>query len=89
MLMFNETGRGISIKENTIQLSNKNQIYLDSDNAWVLEQFEYVEGDDDMFSVFDSFEDLETAIKYGFRLNDRTRDRLYDELISMREAVAV
>jgi hypothetical protein len=76
-----------TVKGNVIKLSNNlNQIYLDTrrieDGMWVLEQYEYTDNGTDMYSVFDSFDDLEAAIRYGNRLNPKNSERLHDEYIS-------
>ena len=41
----------------------KNQIYLDSDNYFVVEKYEYTENKIEFFSVFDGYRSIELAIK--------------------------
>jgi hypothetical protein len=95
MLNFNPTSKGITIDKNFIKLHNKNQLFAESvfddekqiyDVIWVLEQYEYTEHDGtDMFSVFDGFHLLEDAINIGMRLNDKTRERIVDEILRINE----
>jgi len=53
----------------TVKVGKKNnQIYYDKDSEmFVVEMFEFKDNNTDMFSVADSFEDIETAITVAKR----------------------
>jgi len=73
---------GFIIDKNMIKLGNRNQIYLDDGNVWILEMYEgkdeYKANGEDLFSVFDGFSVLEDAVSIGLRLNDHTYQGLRD-----------
>ena len=76
MIGFSETSkRQLTIDGNMIKLGNKNQIYLD-DGVWVLEMYEgtneYKGTGEELFSVYDGFENLEDAVKTGLILSPAT-----------------
>jgi hypothetical protein len=50
------------LKENGILKVNKNQIFFDGE-LFIVEQFEWVEEGEDMFSVLDGFTDFEDAYR--------------------------
>ena len=83
MIEFREAGpNSIIIDKNMIKLSNRNQIYLDDGNVWILEMYEgkndYKANGEDLFSVFDGFSVLEDAVSVGIRLSDRTYQSMRD-----------
>lgn len=91
MLNFMETATDtLAIDGNVVKLANKNQIYLDpygKDYVWVLEMYEgtndYTGNDEDLFSVFDAFTELEEAISVGSRLTPATYQHLRDQALGM------
>jgi hypothetical protein len=46
----------------------KNQIFQDEDGLFIVEQYLYTDNGTDMFACWDSFKDLENAIKIAKRL---------------------
>lgn len=58
----------VQIQQDGIIKVGKNQIYQDGD-LFVVEKYEYTENGHDMFSVYDGYPQLETAIRIAKTFN--------------------
>jgi len=94
-IRYRDIEKHIAVDGDIIKLPNKNQIFpqveLDETGEqykiiWVLEEYEgtddYKCNGSELFSVFDGFNSLEEAIKYGLLLSERTRNKIIAELQS-------